>query len=544
MGAYSSIARPLNEGMTFGTSPQEVQSRMNLQQMAGQQQIQKQVIAENALKLQAQQEDQTDQQTIQQAFQNNITPDGQVDFDKVRAAVQPKIRLRNLQGLEDMHNKLLQGTLQMDKAKRDQLLAKNTTIGNELMGILQTPVDQRPAAYAGTRARLIQLGDIDPNDPQYPENPPLDDQTIKGHLAQVGYAASVQKLADQQAQEDQRKAAAARSTALAAKTDAEADAKTIQQGIEDAARDHLAVTNQKEHSDWWGTLPSDVQKRMPKVFNPDTTPGIIQNMALTAEQRQQNATKKSQAEAEARKALVAGGETGLAFLAHDPTVSQETRDAAAAAQKDVTASKAKTTGGLTANEQREQTEKAKADLEKERNRFQDVRQKEVAKWSESQQLTAALQPVIANGGAKPTDPITDPLSGKPSTVAQLQAKLDSTNALATEYNSQGKEILRQNKWGDFAPGKQPAQQSVTPPAAQPGAPPAAATPAAPKATTATAKPPVTPNFKLKTTGKMTLRTDIPARIADGIQEGETKPVNTPKGTISLKKSGGKLYQVD
>lgn len=459
---------------TYGTSPQDAQSRMNLKTMAGQQQIQKQLIAENDLKLQAQQEDQQDQKTIQDAFQSSIGPDGQVDYDKVRATVAPKVRLRNLQGLEDTHNKLLQGTIQMDRAKREQLLAKNTTIGNELMGLLQTPQEQRQAAYAATRARLIQLGDIDPNDPSYPEQgAPLDDQSIKGHLAQVGYAASVQKLANDQAQEEIRKAQASRATAQAAKADAETEAKTIQQGVEDAARDHLAVTDQSEHDAWLKTLDPKIAARMPKKFDPEKTPEIVQNMALTAAQRATNADKKIKADSEARKALVAGGKPGLAFLAHDPTVDKATNDAAAAALKDVEASDKKN-GGLTPNEQLVQRDKELTRLSSERNRFETVRDAEVKLWTKAQKLDFAIQK--AQSGLDPkVDPtsitLKDPSTGREITLAAAIAENDSTKAAAQEKTAAGKLILQQNKWGEFAPGAQQATQPAPQPAPQPGAPP-------------------------------------------------------------------------
>jgi len=39
-----------------------------------------------------------------------------------------------------------------------------------------------------------------------------------------------------------------------------------------------------------------------------------------------------------------------------------------------------------------------------------------------------------------------------------------------------------------------------------------------------------------------IRTDIPANIANGIAEGQTRMVNSPSGQIKLTKRGGKLYE--
>jgi hypothetical protein len=254
-----------------------------------------QVIDENALKLQSMKEDEEDQKSIQEAMGKHYDPDTHmVDFDKVKEEIRPKVRLRNMQGLENLHATALKNTLQMDADKRAKLLAHNQTIGNEILGILQTPADQRQAAYSGARQRLIDLGDIKADDPDYPEQVP-DEGSLKGHLAHVGYAAQVQKLATDAAAEEQKKAAAEKARADAAKAQAAADAKELQQKIEDAARDYLKVDDQASHDEWLSNLDKDVAKRMPKKFDKEKTHDLIENMALSSLQRDQKADRRLKA---------------------------------------------------------------------------------------------------------------------------------------------------------------------------------------------------------------------------------------------------------
>lgn len=314
------IPLEVGRGVTPLETPFQVQAgALGLKQMAQAQQIQKQVQAENALKIQAMQEDQNDQKFVQDAFhdQTNWSPNATgtlaPDFDKIRTSVAPKVRLKTLQALDLDHANVIKGLTQMQAEKRQALINKNTSIGNELLSLLQTPEAERPTAYAASRARLINTGDIHPDDPTYPEaGVPLDDQTLKSHLAQVGYAAQVAKLADEQAKRDLEKQQQARAAAAAAKTDVESKTKEIQQQLENAARDHLAVNDQTSHDAWLADLKENAPEAYKRVQNLKTfsqdTQGVIQNMALTADQRkkaekappEKNPTEVSLAQASAR----------------------------------------------------------------------------------------------------------------------------------------------------------------------------------------------------------------------------------------------------
>lgn len=453
---------------TFGTSPQEAQGRMNLKQMAGAQQIQQQVIAENKLKLQAQQEDQDDQQVLQDAFRDSVDDKGNFDYEKVRSKVAPKVRFRNLQAFEKMHNDLLKGTMEMDSTRRAHLLEKNTSVGNELMGLLQTPKEQRRAAAAASRQRLVQLGDIAADDPEYADDVPLDDDSIKAHLGRVGYAKHVQELATAKANEERAQAMAAQADAKARDEESKMKAAADQREMEKAAADYSQVTDQSSHDAWLSKLPKDIQSRMPKVFDKDKTSTIVQNKALTTQQRQANSEKAERADAEARRALLAGGETGLAFLQYDPTVSEETRNAAKKAHADVLKYKKKDAGGMTENQQQLQADKDRAVMIADRDRFDKVRDQEVAKWGEVSRIDNAL----SNAGST-TEPVENPFGAGKITVQELKAMGDAARARAQELNKSGKEILRQRGWGEFAAGAPPVPESKPAPVAPP---PAAGTP--------------------------------------------------------------------
>ncbi len=436
------------EHPTMGTDPKSAAERLSLQHMAGQIAINKQVQAENALKVQAMQEDQNDQGTIQQAFHDNIGPDGTVDYDKVRATVAPKVRLRNLQALEKDHNDLVTGTVKMDADKRAKLLAQNTAIGNELVGVLQAPADQQAPSWQGSRQRLIQLGYIAPDDPDFPEQPP-DAATIKAIAAKHGYAAQIQKLATDAALEESRKATAAKAQSTADRLDAEEAAKQTQRKMEDAARDHLAVTDQASHDAWLSSLDKDIARRMPKKFDPDKTPEQVQNMALTAEQRAQNADKKVRAQSDAMRAAVAGGKAGLAARAHDPTASDEDQKAAKDALDELDKRESK---GLTENQKLIQADKDRTAMEAASKEFRTLRAKENDAWIKVQAYEKAAS---ANVG----DTVVDPKSQTNQTIkldaARKQYYTDQANDLRTqaqEFNSSAKDILKQHGWGEFAHG--------------------------------------------------------------------------------------------
>lgn len=451
---------------------------LSLQRMAGQGLIQKQQQQENDLKLQAQQEDQNDQSTIQGAFGDpaNLKPDGTLDYDKVRAAVSPKVRVRNLQALDKDHLDLVRGTLQMDADKRAKLLAQNQSISNELMGVLQAPADQKQASWAGSRQRLIQLGDIDPNDQEFSETVP-DDQTVKSLLGKHGYAAQVQSLATAQAEEERKKDVAKRAEAQAAKEQALADAKDAQQKIEDAARDHLKVTDQASHDEWLAGLDINTAKRMPKKFDPNTTPQVVQNMALTAEQRAQNIDKDIQAKASAQRAAVAGGKAGLAAAATDPTGTDESRKAAADALKLLEKSNVRESAATAASMQKYDRSELTAD----RNRHDTLQEKEQDKWRQAGIFDDAANTAIGARVVDPRSTTNATFVQSAETQKRYKAQADSFRNEAMGLQKSAKQIRAQHQWGEFAPGKQQTEQQQETPA-QPAAQPNSSTGIAPQKT--------------------------------------------------------------
>lgn len=488
----------------FETPIQAATQAMNLKQLAQSNQVRNQQIQENALKIQAAQEDQEDQKTIQGAVHGALAPDGTIDFDKVLAQASPKIRLRNLEGLQKWHSDVLSGTLKMDADKRAKLLAHNTMVGNELMGIMQAPEDQQAASYAGSRARLIQQGDIDPNDPEYPEQYPGPD-AIKSHAVKVGLAASIQKLATDKAEEERKKDVAARAKAQAAKEDAITAGRLSQQNIEDAARDHLKVTDQASHDEWLAGLDEDTAKRMPKKFDPATTPQVVQNMALTAEQRSQNIDRDIRAKADAARSVVAGGKAGLAARAHDPTATDDEHKAAKDALEDLDKRELRT--GFTTAQALAQANRDRAEMDRDRDKHDSLQEKEQEQWRLAEAYGPLADPFKTPNGTQvvdPKSPASQAISMSDARRDYYKSQYEAARKKATDFAQSQKQIRAQHQWGEFAPGKQAASQEQSavaqPPAVQPGQ-----VPATPAKQAAPAKPPQ--NGEIRTRGGIPYRYD-------------------------------------
>lgn len=459
----------------FTTPGQGAQQKLTLQQMAGANTIQKQVQQENdvrlredALKLQAQQEDQNDQETLQGAFGDpaNIKPDGTVDYDKVRATVAPKLRIRNLQNLDKEHIALLQGTAAMDAAKRAKLQAQNQSVGNELMGVVQSPEESRQASWAGSRQRLIQQGDIKPDDPEWPEQVP-DDKTVKSLMGKHGYAAALQSLATAQAEEQRKKEVAVRAEAQAAKAQAESDAKEAQQRIEEAARDFLKVTDQASMDEWLDSLDINTRKRMPKRFDPKTTPKIVNNMALTSQQRDQGIDRDIRAKADADRAAVSGGKPGLAARAHDPTATYEERKAAADALDDLEKRETKQSDAKAASDEKYN----RTELTKDRDRHDTLQEKEQEKWRQVGIYDDAANAPLGARVVDPRSPANATFVQSEETKRRYKAQADSFRNEAMTLQRTAKQIRSQHKWGEFAAdkqGEQPAAQPVAAPVSSTG----------------------------------------------------------------------------
>src|SRR5579885_2938321 len=133
MGAWSI---PLDVGR--GVTPLENQSQLQqqalgLRALAMANQLRQQQLQQEQLKTQAAQEDQNDQKTIQDAFYENGG-----DYQKTRDAIASKVRLRNLQAFDQDHMNLVKGLTAVQDEKRKQIINRNTAVGNELLGLLQT----------------------------------------------------------------------------------------------------------------------------------------------------------------------------------------------------------------------------------------------------------------------------------------------------------------------------------------------------------------------------------------------------------------------
>jgi hypothetical protein len=253
-------------------TPQQVQGQqLSLQQLAGQVGIQKQVQAENALKIQAAQEDQNDQNTIQQAFHDAAAknPGGPIDYQNdIRGPLASQIRLRNLQGLDADHMKMQQAAQDLalsqsttDKLKFDNLTRVNTMKGQLLSGML-TANDQalKQNLYTAALPKLKALGE---DVSQYPAQYPGDD-AILAHAAGVGYGAQILTDADAFSKSKEGQ------LALAGKQRAQ------------AVQDYQLVNDDSSYQQWKAAHPGIAGA--PANYDPTFGPKLMQSMVPVAEQ--------------------------------------------------------------------------------------------------------------------------------------------------------------------------------------------------------------------------------------------------------------------
>lgn len=198
-----------------------------LQQLAGQVAIQRQMQQENALKIQAAQEDQEDQKTIQalSAKHTKIGPDGKInfDFDNFRADAATQLRYRNVQAIDADHQKMAQAALEyakgqgeVRKQQMDELDRLHTKTGQELAGVLALPDEQQPSAWGQAKSRITSIAlnqdgtpkfqSFDPR--QLPDAYPGKDK-LMSLAATVGYRDKIIKDASEQAKAEAESSKAA-----------------------------------------------------------------------------------------------------------------------------------------------------------------------------------------------------------------------------------------------------------------------------------------------------------------------------------------------
>lgn len=542
MGA-SAIPLQVGAGVTPIQSPMQTATQgLDLSKLAGAVAIQKQMQQENQLKIQAAQEDQNDQKSIQDAFHDqsnwSVNAKGQnsPDFEKIRQAVAPKVRLRNLQALDADHLKMQQAATALTKDQIANSNAQNTAVGQAIASMLEAPPEQRQALHDAALPRLQAMG-VDTS--KFPTTA-LDDSTLKQYAAMVGYTGTLLTNAQKKAQEEEKVAQTARAAALARRADAQSQGIQDQQDREEAARSHLAIgtlppeEQQAAHDEWMSNLSPNIagQYKNLKKYTPEAA-AAVQGMAMTSQQRAAQVTKDQNAQSAAERAAAAGGKAGLAAKATDPTATDEDKQAARDALALLEKNESKQTANSIALQHRfdqREDDKKTADAEKDSEKHTKLREQEVDQTLLGKRLISAIGDAAKSG----KNTVVDPKTGKEISLADAQAQFDAAKEKAATLWDQQAELRKQHQWGEHAAGEAGPvanpwrqQQPAATPAPQGGG--RGAAPVQPGA----AQPPK--NAKI--------RTDIPAAITSGIGEGQTRKVNSPSGPITLQKVNGKIYQV-
>jgi hypothetical protein len=264
--------------------------RLSLQQMAQQTRALDMRAREDEEKLRRMNEDREDEGFIQQAF-----TDTGGDHEKMRAAIAPKVRFRNLQRWDNDHLQAQRAALSMANEERIATKLKNDLAGGEVAALLAMPYEQRkvelPAALERLKKNQIDtIPDFDPTD-----------ANLKAAAARVGYLGTLLSHAEKKALEEKRVAEEKRAKEQTERIDADEKRKAKQTKLEDAARGHLGVTSATQHLDWLKSLDPEIAPLYKNLTNYDAnTRRAIQQMGMTSVQREQANQRDEAAEQRAQ----------------------------------------------------------------------------------------------------------------------------------------------------------------------------------------------------------------------------------------------------
>lgn len=343
MGSASTI--PL-QGVqpSFTTPSQYAQQGLGLQSLALGNALQSQQLKQAAVQAQQQAAELAANQTANQSFVANGG-----NYEKTRADLVGKVPMSYLQKLDQDNLKNQQAHLALSNEQRTQQQTQDIATGAEAAALLQLPYEQRAVQLPGAMARLQKQG-IDTT--QYQNADPTDD-ALKYTIARSNYGKQVASWADTQAQEQQRKAAAIKSTQQAADEAQKAQQAKAAQSREDIARQYLGVNDQPTHDAWMDAVNKnypEVAKEYAnfKTFGPGNAQ-IINGMALNAQQRSTNAVSQQKLTDAEQKAADAANTTGIpknewegAYAATDASLPPKERADAALKRLDASKLAAKT----------------------------------------------------------------------------------------------------------------------------------------------------------------------------------------------------------
>lgn len=277
-------------------SPFDMQTKaLNLTHLAQATQLNAARIQEEKIKAQNAAEDREDESKIQQGFMDPSHRDeqGHLNWDKFYGSMQGKVRMRNLQRLDKDHLdqvKAVQDMATSDRingtAKTQQLIAHNNLIGQEIQGLESLPDNAKPDFYQGSLKRLQAAGvDVSGLPPTIPPDGSFNEQ-LNAFAAATGYQKRILSDAQKKVQADLQAAQARRAEQQAATAAQKETLEAKQVAREEAAQQHLGVTDQASHDAWLASLPDSVAGEFKnlKTFNPRTA-DIIQQMPLKSKDR-------------------------------------------------------------------------------------------------------------------------------------------------------------------------------------------------------------------------------------------------------------------
>lgn len=384
-------------------------------------------------------EDTNDQAAIHKELQNpdNLDESGKPVFEKVRAAVAPKVKLRNLQAFDADNLKLQQGSVALasSKIKSDQekwqhVKNLNQMTGEHLAGIIQAPTEAKQDMYADAMADLKEAG-VDTS--KYPTSVPNDD-ILKAEAAKVGYLGTIITNADKLAQEDQRKETAAKIKAAAATKatdDMHKEFATAAQGVSNkdgwdkaikdfAAEDDVHAAFAKR---WLNPLPFSA-----------TAVKTANNRAIAADKRAELSMTQEQRDEQKR---------------HDQAM--ENRPGR--------------NGGLTANAEKVQSRYDRTEQTKDSAAHEAIQGKETDLWALRQKYGDAIAKAQQSGA----DTIKDPKTGRDVSIQDAQVSADLARDKAVGYQNQAKGLRAKHGWGEFSQQQDDGgdDQSALPPKQKP-----------------------------------------------------------------------------
>jgi hypothetical protein len=249
------------------------------------------------------------------------------------------------------------------------------------------------------------------------------------------------------------------------------------------------VTTEDQHNQ----VLADARKKYPDVaadyanlpFDPETTPRMVERMAMTPPQRALADYNEQRGQAAIANANRSRNFTDLVQRANEPGISDDERAARQKAVDDYVAGRSAYGAPVAQIRQQQQQQKDIENDQKQHGVLESQKQKNQAldQSYQSALRKAGVDQNSTDPGALGTD-VDDPLKpGKTINAGQAIAQMRAARATAADQAQQQQQIEQRRGWGQFAPKTQSPSGSA----------PAANTPTpqtAPKPATATQGPPV------------------------------------------------------